>query len=163
MQSPTVVIDLAAKRLVIERSYSSPQAKVWRAWTNAELLAKWWGPETWPASSASFDFRVGGHWHYYMTGPDGTQAWGKLEYTEIRPTELLCALDYFSDAAGAKSSELPESRWRVEFRADGPAATRLVTTISFENEADVQRLIDMGFEQGYVSALSNLEKLLATL
>ncbi len=68
-----VTKDFSNKSLIIEKQVSAPLSKVWRAWTTAERLARWWGPKRWPAKTTSFDFREGGHWHYSLTGPQGVE------------------------------------------------------------------------------------------
>jgi uncharacterized protein YndB with AHSA1/START domain len=74
MDIPKFIKDSENKKLLVDKTFRADRTRVWKAWTEAEKPVKWWGPKEWPASSKSFDFRPGGHWHYYMTGPDGTQA-----------------------------------------------------------------------------------------
>lgn len=161
MEQMNVIKDPTQKRIVIERRFSAGVDKVWQAWTTAELLVRWWGPKTWPASSASFDFRPGGHWHYYMTGPDGTQAWGWIDYLTIKRLESFEANDYFSDAQGNKSTEAPFSRWLVDFKSPAPGLTLVIVTLNFETVEGLNKMLEMGFEAGFGSALENLEELLA--
>jgi uncharacterized protein YndB with AHSA1/START domain len=58
MHAPQITKDFKNKQLTIEKRFSAPRAKVWKAFTDDALLIQWWGPKTWPASSKSFDFRV---------------------------------------------------------------------------------------------------------
>jgi len=160
MNAPVVIKDLANKRLTVEKEFAAPLERVWSAWTDDAKLARWWGPKHWPATSHAFDFRVGGRWHYSMTGPDGTQYWGLLNYTKIEPMTALHAQDYFSDAAGAHNPELPISRWEVTFRKVSARITRVTTKLLYATEKDLERVLEMGFEAGFTSALDNLTQLL---
>ncbi len=160
MYEPVVTKDISNRRLTIDKVFRAPLHKVWSAWTVDTKLERWWGPEHWPATSHSFDFREGGHWHYKMTGPDGTQYWGLLNYAKIRPMTQLQVNDYFSDAKAVKASPEPNSRWEVRFKKLSGNETRVVTRLNFSTEAALEKTLEMGFEAGYKSALSNLDRLL---
>jgi len=53
-------------KLVIERVFDAPVARVWKAWTDPEQVKKWWGPKIFTAPLVSIDFRVGGTYLYCM-------------------------------------------------------------------------------------------------
>jgi uncharacterized protein YndB with AHSA1/START domain len=59
--------------IVIERVFDAPRDLVWKAWTDPEHIAKWWGPGSMITRVEAFDFRVGGAWSYVMTAVDGSQ------------------------------------------------------------------------------------------
>src|SRR3989338_5106250 len=91
-------------KLVIEREFDAPREKVWEAWTNEELAAKWWGPEGFTAPYIKIDLRVGGKYIFAMHGPKGSE-WDRDMYSagvykEIVPNEKLVVTDYFSDKEG---------------------------------------------------------------
>ena len=58
--------DLAAKKIHVVREFNAPIEKVWKAWTDPDILQKWWGPKPWVAVTKSMDFTVGGAWLYSM-------------------------------------------------------------------------------------------------
>jgi uncharacterized protein YndB with AHSA1/START domain/pimeloyl-ACP methyl ester carboxylesterase len=159
MNAPVVIKDIANKRLTVEKEFAAPVERVWAAWTDDAKLARWWGPKHWPATSHAFDFREGGRWHYSMTGPDGTQYWGLLNYHRIEPMTTLHAEDFFSDAAGSQKDG-PISRWEVTFRKVSARSTRVTTKLLYATEKDLERVLEMGFEAGFTSALDNLNQLL---
>jgi uncharacterized protein YndB with AHSA1/START domain len=160
MSKQEIIKDVEHKTLTVKREFEASRERLWRAWSDVDLLSKWWGPREWPTTTKSFDFSPGGHWHYYMTGPDGTQAWGWLDYQTVDAPNSFTADDSFSDEQGGKSSELPHTHWHVSL--DGDAPTTLVTTLKFATEADLQKIIDMGFEAGYTESLDKLEESLET-
>jgi uncharacterized protein YndB with AHSA1/START domain len=84
---------------VITRTFDAPRVLVWQAWTDANHLAKWWGPAVFENEVVSFDFRPGGVFHYKMTTPNG-EMWGRFVYREINEPEKLVYVSSFSDEAG---------------------------------------------------------------
>lgn len=69
--------------LKIIRVYDAPLKTVWDAWTDTEQVAKWWGPRGFTLTTHSKDLKTGGHWHYTMHGPDGTDYPNKTVYLEV--------------------------------------------------------------------------------
>ena len=61
--------DLANKKITVIREFDAPVEKVWKAWTQKELLDEWWAPKPWKTRTKTIDFREGGHWLYAMVGP----------------------------------------------------------------------------------------------
>lgn len=162
MEKPNIVKDYVGKRIIVEKVFASNRRRVWKAWTTVSDLEKWWGPKEWPASSKSFDFKVGGHWHYYMTGPDGTKAWGRIDYTVIKEFELFEGIDFFTDESGIKNTELPSTLWSVKFLDVGEDKSKVIVESRYATEEDLRKIVDMGFEAGFTSSLENLDELLAS-
>jgi uncharacterized protein YndB with AHSA1/START domain len=98
---------------------------VWKAWTEAEHLAQWWGPSIFKNAVISFDFRPGGVFHYSMTKPDGGKMWGRFVYREIVPPQRLVYVNAFADEKG----ELAPNPWI----ADWPLETLQTLTLIEEN------------------------------
>lgn len=63
---------LAERTMVITREIAAPLALVWRAWTDPDALAQWWGPAGYSCRTKRIDLRTGGEWLFDMIGPDGT-------------------------------------------------------------------------------------------
>lgn len=68
-----VISNLKEQKLIIEREFEGPVDIVWRAWTEPELVKKWWGPQGFHAPSIKIDFRVGGKYTFCMHGPAGSR------------------------------------------------------------------------------------------
>jgi uncharacterized protein YndB with AHSA1/START domain len=73
----------------ITRVYDAPLQAVWEAWTIPEEVAQWWGPRGFTITTHSHDLRTGGHWHYTMHGPDGTDYENTTQYLEVVPGERM--------------------------------------------------------------------------
>ena len=159
MKKQDVTKDLANKQIVITRQFAAEVNRVWRAWTDSRELDKWWGPRTWPATTKAFDFSEGGHWHYCMTGPDGTKAWSWIEYLTIATLEAFTARDSFCDENGVKNPDMPSTHWQVAFKPAGKT-TQVITTLTFSDQAAMQKIIEMGFEAGFTEQLDKLDEYL---
>lgn len=148
-------------RIILSKRFDAPKELVFEMFSNPEHLAKWWGPETWPATIKSFDFRPGGVWHYYMTGPDGTKAWGKATFEEIDAPNSLSYIDVFSDEEGNVDPKLPQGKATVTFEEDG-GKTTLTMTAEYQSPEEIQKLVEMGMVEGLKDTWNQLERLLAS-
>ncbi|HEX8551717.1 MAG TPA: SRPBCC domain-containing protein [Abditibacteriaceae bacterium] len=81
----------------ISRTFDAPRELVWKAWSEAERLAQWWGPKGFEIQVVALDFRPEGVFHYGMKSPDGGTMWGKFVYHEIAPPERLVYVVSFAD------------------------------------------------------------------
>lgn len=153
--------DLAKKQLIITREFEAPVELVWRAWTDPELLSEWWAPKPWKANTVSMDFKVGGTWLYYMEGPAGERHYCRADYTSITPYKNYQGLDAFCDEKGNVNKDFPNTKWNVTFRSTETGTLVLVEN-TFSEVADMQKIIDLGFEQGFAMAHENLDQYFAT-
>jgi uncharacterized protein YndB with AHSA1/START domain len=84
------------KELIITREFNAPKELVFKVWTQAEHLAKWWGPKGSTITVNKFEFKPGGTFHYKMEM--GNMAmWGKFVYHEINPSDSMIFVNSFSD------------------------------------------------------------------
>lgn len=155
----TITKDMAGKKIHVTRPFNAPAEKVWRAWTEKELLDQWWAPKPWRAETKSLDFSTGGRWLYCMVGPDGTRSWCTVDITSVTEGKAFQSSAYFSDENGNADNSFPKMHWQVSFQPDGDR-TMVTVDISFDKEEDLQKIVEMGFEQGFTMALGNLDELL---
>ena len=124
------MIEVDNRRLTIERRFNAPRSRVWQAYTDAELLDRWWAPKPWKAETVTMDFRVGGHWHYAMRGPEGEQHFGRMDFLEIEPESRYLAGDVFCDASGAANPDLPKQTFTTSFVDEGET-TRVIVVVDY--------------------------------
>ena len=153
--------DVASKKIKVEREFDAPVEYVWRAWTESELLDQWWAPRPWKTNTQSMDFRNGGTWLYYMEGPDGSRHYCRADYKAIVTNKSYEGLDAFCDEHGNINSSFPRMQWKVNFLSVG-SVTKVDVQITFASEADLQKVVEMGFEEGFAAAHRNLDELLAS-
>ena len=84
---------------VLTRTFDAPRSTVWKAWTEADRLKRWWGPKMFEMFHLTVDLRPGGLMHYGMRGPMG-EMWGRFVYGDIEPESRLTFINSFSDADG---------------------------------------------------------------
>jgi uncharacterized protein YndB with AHSA1/START domain len=89
----------------ISRTFDAPLRLVWDVCTQADQLAKWWGPKGFIMRACELDFRLGGMFHYGMEAPPGSPMaggvmWGKFVYREIIKPRLIIFVSSFSDEHG---------------------------------------------------------------
>ena len=88
------------RELVIERFFDAPRERLWKAWTDPDLMARWWGPSGFTAPVIQIDLRVGGKFLGCMRSPDGKDYWSTGVYREIVAPERLVTTDSFADEQG---------------------------------------------------------------
>jgi uncharacterized protein YndB with AHSA1/START domain len=84
------------REIVIRRVFDAPRPLVWKAFTEAKHIDRWWGPNGFRNATKSMDFRVGGAWRFTMHGPDGTDYRDRVVYREIVEPERM-VYDHGSD------------------------------------------------------------------
>src|ERR1700742_1770714 len=147
--------DMGAKKIHVVREFNAPIEKVWKAWTDPDLLEKWWGPKPWAAITKSMDFTVGGAWLYAMVGPEGQKHWSYVTFTAIENGNRFAADAAFSDENGNIVPGAPLAHWDNKFVALDDK-TKVVIDLSFDEEPDFKMLVEMGFEGGFTIGLNQL-------
>lgn len=155
-------VDKENKTIKIEREFAAERSLVWDAYTKSEILDQWWAPKPWKARTKSMDFREGGSWHYAMIGPAGEEHWALAQYEKIEPQKRFTGLDAFADAEGNIDTTMPQSKWQVTF-ADKDEYTLVNFIISYEDIAQLEATIQMGFKEGMTIAMEGLDELLESM
>lgn len=88
------------RQLVISRAFDAPRELVWKAFTEADRLAQWWGPKGFTMLVRTLDFRPGGVFLYAMRAPDGHVMWGRFVYRDIQEPERMVFVNSFADEDG---------------------------------------------------------------
>lgn len=99
---------------VMTRRVDAPRARVWRAFTEQERLARWFGPAGFAVSACSLELRPGGTFHYCMRSPDGVELWGKWVFREIAAPGELVVVVSFSDPQGGVARHPMNAAWPLE-------------------------------------------------
>lgn len=89
-----------AKDVVITRIFDAPRDRVWKAWTEPEIMKRWWGPKSFTAPFVRIDLRVGGEYLNSMRSPEGQDFWSKGVFKEVVAPERLVMTDSFADEKG---------------------------------------------------------------
>jgi uncharacterized protein YndB with AHSA1/START domain len=92
--------EMIAGELVITRIFNAPRELVFKAFTEKEHLAHWWGPAGCKLKVIGLDLRPGGFFHYSMKYPEGAEMWGRFEYREIDAPGKIVFTNSFADEKG---------------------------------------------------------------
>ena len=80
---------LSDREIVTTRVFDAPRELVFKAWTDPDHLAKWWGPKGFTNTFQEFDMRPGGVWRFIMHGPDGVDYKNKSVFVEVVKPERI--------------------------------------------------------------------------
>lgn len=148
--------------ITINREFLAERQLIWDCYTKKELLDQWFGPKPLSNKTKTMDFSEGGHWHFAMVEPNGTEYWSLVEYLKIKPIDFFATIDAFSNEKGEINEELPRAKQTVKF-FDKENASMVQTTITYNSFKDLETVIKMGMQEGMQSTLERLEKILLTL
>jgi uncharacterized protein YndB with AHSA1/START domain len=148
---------LAEREVTITRIFDAPRALVFKAWTDAEHLAQWWGPNGFTNPVCEIDPRVGGAIRIHMRSPDGAIYPMKGEIREIVAPERLVFTNIAVNAAG---NPVTEGLTTVTFVEEG-GKTKL--TLYTRGAALVAQAVPylQGMEYGWTQSIDRLAALLA--
>jgi uncharacterized protein YndB with AHSA1/START domain len=93
------------RALVITRILEAPRAVVFRAWTEPDRAARWWGPQGFVTTYCDMDVRPGGTFRVCMRSPEGTEYWKRGVYREVVEPERLVFTFAWEDAEGKPGHE----------------------------------------------------------
>lgn len=149
----------------VKREFAATLELVWEAWTNPEILDQWWAPKPYQTRTKSMDFREGGMWLYemYNTESENQQEchWCKNDYHKIEHQKYFSGLDAFCDENGRVNTELPRTLWTNEFN-EHEEKTLVTITAKYDSLADLEKIIGMGFKEGFTMAMENLDRYIET-
>jgi uncharacterized protein YndB with AHSA1/START domain len=141
-----------------ERTFDAPRELVWKAHTDPELVAKWWGPLRHRTRVEEMDLRPGGAWRYVSTDPDGNEFTFYGEYLEIVPPEMI-RWTFMFDVEGVGPQGGPETLTLEE--RDGKTVMRAVSHMG--SEAIIDQALATGMTQGAIETWDRLDALLSAL
>ncbi len=157
-----ILLTIEGNRVIGKRIFNATLDLVWRAWTEAELLDQWWAPEPYRSETSYMDFREGGYRLYAMVSPEDERHWGRTSYDSISQLESFAGTDGFCDEKGVGNPDFPLARYHNQFIAHSQG-TEVIFTTEYDSAADIEAIVQMGFEEGMDMAYQNLDALLAKL
>lgn len=122
------------RRLVLTRHLAAPVARVWQAWTDPDILPRWFGPDGWTCTTEHIDLREGGEWRFTMAG-HGMSFPNRHRYVKWVPQERIeFIMDGFEGDADAK-------RVVVTMAPEG-AGTRITQTMDFATAEQLRFVVE---------------------
>jgi len=148
------------RELVLSLVLDAPREKVWRCWTEPELLKQWFTPAPWTTPHAELDVRPGGSNLVVMRSPEGEETPHRGVYLEVMPFEKLVFTDAYTGAW--EPSPDPFFTAVLTFEADGEKTRYTARALHWTAE-NCRKHAEMGFEPGWTQCARQLEALARTL
>jgi len=154
-------VDKSKNTVFISKEFAAELSLVWDAFTKQEILDQWWAPKPLISKTKYMDFRVGGRRFYAMVSQDGAEiGWQIFDYTSITPKSNFKCLSVFSDKD--ETQHLPGANWDLTF-SEQNGITKVSISIYFESLEELEKMIEMGFKEGFTMTLNELANVLITL
>jgi uncharacterized protein YndB with AHSA1/START domain len=148
---------ISDRELVLTRIIDAAPEKVFRAWTEPELIVQWFAPLPWTTSRAEIDLRPGGNSLIVMRSPEGVEYPNPGVYLEVVQNERLVFTDAYTCAW--EPSPEPFMTGVITFEDIG-GKTRYTARVLHWTVADRERHEQMGFHQGWGQCADQLADLL---
>ncbi len=146
-------------QILITREFDAPKHLVYRAWTEPELIQRWWSGERGEVTKVEIDVRVGGTWRYVMIGNEGDEVAFHGEFREIVPNERIVNTEIYEgvpdpgDDAPVVTTAFTES--------GGHTTLTQLTECGSKDVRDM--IIESGMETGMQEAMDKLEQVAISL
>lgn len=148
------------RELVLSRVIPAPREKLYRAWTEPELLKQWFAPAPYTTSFAELDVRPGGATRIVMRDPDGNDLPNPGMFLEVVPNERLV----FTDAYTGEWQPSPKPFMTVILTFESVhGGTRYTARVRHWSAEDRKTHEEMGFHQGWGQCADQLTALVAKL
>jgi uncharacterized protein YndB with AHSA1/START domain len=139
------------EQILITREFDAPRHLVYRAWTEPELVGRWWSGNRGEVTVAEADLQVGGAWRYVMVTDDGFEAAFHGEYREIVPNERIVSTEVYEGMPEVEALNT------VTF-AEAGGRTTLTMLVQHASKGARDAHIRSGMEAGMLEAMDLLER-----
>jgi uncharacterized protein YndB with AHSA1/START domain len=146
----------ADNQILITREFDAPRHLVFRAWTEPELLRRWWHAGRGEMTIAEVDLRAGGAWRYAMLAHGELEVAFHGEYREVVPDERIVSTEVFEGMPDA------EALSTVTFSETG-GRTNVTILVEHTSKEHRDAHINSGMEDGLQDALALVDQVLASL
>jgi uncharacterized protein YndB with AHSA1/START domain len=143
------------REIRIERIFNAPRDRVWRAMTDPQLVAQWWGRGN-KLVIERMEVKRGGHWRFVEHGPDGTHGF-EGRFREVTPPERVVQTFEWDGMPGYVAINTAT----LEDLGDG--RTRLVSTSLFHTTEERDGMLHSGMEGGLSESYAALDRVLAAM
>ena len=136
-------------------TFNAPRELVFRAFTEADLIERWWGPRRYTTKVDKLELHPGGKWRFLNIGQDGEFAF-RGEFREIVPPEKVVWTFEWEGLPGHVSVETMVLEERN-------GQTIVTATSLYDSKEDRDGMLNSGMEEGAAESYERLEELLPTL
>lgn len=148
--------------MTVVAEFGHPVRRLWDAYADPRQIERFWGPVEWPATFTRHDVAAGGESHYAMTGPNGEKSHGYWRYLAVDEGRSFEVEDGFATAPGVPDENMPTMRVLFTFEPTD-TGSRVTTLTSFGSLETLEKLLEMGMEEGMTSAMGQMDAVLDDL
>ena len=142
--------------LVFEREFDAPREQVWKAFTDPEIVPRWWGQHGTTTTVVEMDVRPGGKWRYVNSAPDRDDVAFYGEYLDVEPIDRY-EWTFMFDVEGVGPMGGPES---FSFEDVG-GRTKVTSVGHFDSVESIEGALSTGMVGGAIETWDRLAAYLA--
>ncbi|MEU8183013.1 SRPBCC family protein [Micromonospora sp. NPDC049044] len=154
LYDPLVVHTPGDREIVLSRLFDAPARLVFAAFTQPELLVRWYGAHGWRLVECDVDLRVGGRWRFVSQGPQGARMGQAGVYRQIEPPHRLVYTELFDDQSYPGETLVSHQFTELAGR------TTVTTTLLYATPAGRDVVLRYPMTRGFGQALTRLADLL---
>jgi uncharacterized protein YndB with AHSA1/START domain len=154
--SNTLITTHGDREIHIERVFNAPRSKVWQAYSDPKLLARWWGRGN-PLDVERYDFKPGGDWRFVERAPGEKPMGFTGKFREVTPQSKLVLTFGWDGMKGHESLDT------MTLEDAGEGRTRVKVVSSFNNKSERDGILEMGMADGLNDSYDALDRVLETL
>ena len=127
--------------LRVSRAISAPRETVFKAWSSADHIKRWFGPDGYSVPEAKVEMRVGGAFEVCMRSPEGVEHWTKGTFVEVAAPERLAIDHHVIDPCGGGPLFSAITRVNFSAAAGGGTLMEVVQTYTFPATAEAEQML----------------------
>ena len=147
--------------LRVSRVFSAPRETVFKAWSSADHVKRWFCPNGYSVSEATVEMRVGGRFEVCMRSPEGLEHWTKGTFTEVAAPERLTIDHHVIDPCGGGPLFSAVTQVKLSPVHDG-TLMKVVQSYTVADMAQVEPMVK-GAPEGWRQTLDKLEAEIARI
>ena len=142
--------------LIFERVFDAPREKVWQAFTDPEIVPRWWGKRGTTTTVVEMDVRPGGKWRYVNSDPSRDDVTFFGEYLEVTPPERI-RWTFMFEVEGLGPQGGPETHTFEDLGG----RTKVHSVGHFDSVESIDAALATGMIGGAIETWDRLEEVLA--
>ncbi|MGA7363090.1 MAG: SRPBCC family protein [Candidatus Dormiibacterota bacterium] len=154
-KNTVIQIDPATQEVVLTRTFDAPRELVFRAYTDPQLLPRWWGPSSLTTTVVAMDVQPGGVWRFVQRDQHGAEFAFHGVYHEVTPPARLVTTFEYEGAPGHVVLETTTFN-------EVAGRTQLTTRSVFQSVEDRDQMVASGMEWRARESMERLALLVAT-
>jgi uncharacterized protein YndB with AHSA1/START domain len=154
MSENNLVVNRDELAFTMTRVFNAPRDLVWKAYTDPDLVSKWWGLRDSTTIVDKMEVKVGGVWRYIQKEADGSEYAFNGIYKEVKAPERLTYTFEFEPMAGHITTDT------LTFEELPGGKTKITARTTFDTLEDLEGMLQSGMEDGATESWDQLEELL---